>query len=402
MTALFSPSSLQPHQSPFQKGLVYKGTLRFEQGSVPCSIYFRKEVQQRPLADRNYLVSGKLQQRGPTDFLFKPKMWEPAPYSWSLAELRYQTKERFRKLLHEHLPSPRVAAFLSSLTTGDVEERLLRYEFGRLGLQHILAISGFHFGILIAFCSFSLGLFLSRSWKIGALFIAVNLYFLFIGSSPAVQRSWLTALFYLLGQFLNRRSSGLNLLGCALAVELIADPLVSANLGFQLSFLSCAGILLFHPLFDTLLQTLLPKRSRKEIQFLTLPSQHGYLFSSFFRQALSLTLAVNLMLLPLLLFHFHTFPLLSLLYNLFFPFLVGMALFALLLSLIFQLLFPPIAELLFSLTDFLTVQLLDLASYPPVALDYSLRIADLPAWSIACTLLILLLSKISFPAPIDE
>ena len=388
ITALFSPASLQPNHSPFQKGLVYKGSLTFDRETVPCSVFYRGLPATRPRADQNYCLSGKIEHKG--DFFFKAKQWIPVAKSWSLAELRYQTKERFKKVLSEHLPSSRVATFLSSLTTGDVEDRLLRYEFSRLGIQHILAISGFHFGILIAFCTFALGLFLPRIWKIGALFLAVNAYFLFVGSSPSVQRSWLTALFYLFGQFLGRPANGLNLLGCALGTELICNPLAAGNLGFQLSFLSCAGILLFYPTFDRFLQTFFPKRSGQESQPLTPLAKHGALLASFFRQSISLTLAVNLLLLPLLLHHFHQFPLLGLLYNLFFPFMIGVTLFLLLIALLFLPLYSPIATLFFFFTDHLTAQLLELTSNPPFALDYLIQTQEFPAWAIPPFLFILL------------
>ncbi len=383
----FSISSLQPHQTPFQKGLLYKGSLAIDGRKIPCSIHTKSE--NRPAADCDYIVSGTLKQRGPYEFAFKAKQWLPLGNSFSLAELRYRAKEALRRFLEQKLPSPRTAALLGSLMTGDVEDRSLRYEFSRVGLQHILAISGFHFGLLIAFCSFFLSLFLSSRWKLIALLLCVNAYFFFVGSSPAVQRSWLTASLYLFGKLIGRHTTGVNLLGTALCVETIADPLVSANIGFQLSFLSCLGILLFYPLFDKPLRFALPKRSVSETDALDLFSKHGFLAASFLRQALSLTLAVNLAIFPLLLYHFHQFPLLGLLYNLFFPFFLSIALFSLLVSGLVHLIFPLLAIPLFQITDFLTAQLLDLASYPPLALDYSIRTLAFPAWAIPLYLSVL-------------
>ncbi|HSX26087.1 MAG TPA: ComEC/Rec2 family competence protein [Chlamydiales bacterium] len=367
--AYFSISSLQPHQSPFHRGFVYRGSLYTANNQIPCAVYFQGHSP--PAANCDYLLSGQLTQREGFSYTFKAKDWVPIPKTWSLAEFRFRTKETFRTFLEQKLTRPRTATFLSSLITGDVEDRSLRYEFGRLGLQHILAISGFHFGILIAFSSFFLSFFLSSRWKIIFLLVAVNSYFLFVGSLPAVQRSWLTAQLYLISKLIGRQTTGLNLLGVALLIEVILNPLVSSHIGFQLSFLSCGGILLFHPHFERWLRKFLPKRKSYT---LTLLSQHGYLLSSFLRNSLSIALSVNIALLPLLLYHFHQFPLLSLFYNLFFPFFVGGALFLLLLSLILYILFSPIAEPFFYLTDFWTAQLLDLAAYPPLALDYSIRV----------------------------
>jgi len=378
--AYFSISSLQPHQTPFQKRLLYKGTLYINQAKLPCSISTR--IENRPIADKNYVLSGTLQQKGAYQYAFKPKKWHPIDGSFSLAEMRYQAKESLRRLLEQKLPSPRTAALLSSLITGDVEDRSLRYEFSKIGLQHILAISGFHFGLLIAFCSFFLGLVLKSKWKFLALLVGVNAYFLFVGSSPAVQRSWLTASLYLCGKLMDRHSTGINLLGVALSIEILCDPLASSQIGFQLSFLSCLGILLFYPPFERSLRIYLPKRNFFESEDLTFPAKHGYLISALLRQSLSLTLSVNLAIFPLLLFHFHQFPWLSLLYNLFFPLFLSLALFFILLALLTHLLWPPAASLLFQAADFFTAQLLDLSAYPPLALDYSLRLVSFPAWPI--------------------
>lgn len=375
--AVFSPSSLQTHATPFHKDLLYKGTLQTKFGALPCTIAYAKGVATHPSADCSYRVHGKLAPRDGHMVAFKPKTWEPVAGTFSLAEMRYQTKEAFKRCLQTHLSSKKAATFLSAMTTGDVDDRLLRYEFGRVGLQHLLTISGFHFGILIAFCSFCLNFFLSRPQRICALFILVTLYYLFVGSSPAVQRSWMTAALFLGSEALRRPSSGLNLLGIALLIEVFLDPYVVSHIGFQLSFLSCAGILLLCPLLETQLQVWLPKRNWPEIRALSRPSQHVYLLCHFFRKAISLTFAVNIAMLPLLLFHFHQFPLLGLLYNLFVPFLVAVAMSLLLLALIFLALFPPIATLFFTMTNALTTELLHLVAQPPLVLNFSMQTASL-------------------------
>jgi competence protein ComEC len=375
--ALFSIHSVHTHHSPFQKRRLYQGTIYLKEGAFPCSIYGKgKEI---PSAACDYIVRGKLQQRAPYEYLLQPKEWKAVKNSWSIAEVRHKTKERIRKFMHQKL-SRRPAIFLSSLITGEIEERSLRYELGKLGLQHILAVSGFHFGILIAFSSFFLSCFLPRFPKYLILMIAINAYFLFIGALPAVQRSWLSAQLYLTAKCLRKQTTGLNLLGCAMALELCLNPLICSNIGFQLSFLSCGGILLLHPLFEPFLRTYLPKRDKEQIGDLSYFSKHAYLLSLFLRQSISLMLSVNCALAPLILYHFHQFPLLSLFYNLFFPFGAALALIFLLISITLQFLIPPLASPFFALANAITNQLLDLASYPPSSLDYCLSVSHFPAW----------------------
>jgi len=389
--ARFSISNIQAHQSPFFRDLLYRGTLYLEGHSFPCTMSIKKD---RPVASQDFLVDGVLHQRGPFDYTFKPKSWEPVPNSWSLAEFRYQTKQHLRSFLHNKLHRPRTASFLYSLVSGEVEDRQLRYEFGRLGLQHILAISGFHFGLLMASFSAGLGLFLSRQWKWGLMLVCATAYFVFVGSSPAVQRAWIGACLFLTSKLLGRPASAINLLGGALLIELIIDPLVAVNLGFQLSFGSCFGILLFHRGFDQTLEILFPKRSFIVSASLPPLSKFLFLLSSFLRKALALTLAVNTAILPLLLYHFGKFPGLSLVYNLFYPLFVSFALLGLVIACTGFLLFGLLSTPAFALLDWWTDQLLALVSYPPLVLDRYLYVQNFSPHVVLAYVFALLLAGI--------
>lgn len=305
--------------------------------------------------------------------------------------MRFQAKEGFRAFLKKRLFKENVASFLGSLITGDVEKRELRYQFGKVGLQHLLAISGFHFALLIYFFSLFLDLFLNPKAKIIALLILIHFYFFFVGSVPSVQRSYLLALFYLSSLLIDRHGAPLNLLGAALLIECLINPWIVSSIGFQLSFVSSAGILLlYRPLESICLNLLSPS---KDLNFI---SEHGRIFSLFLIRSMSLSIAVNLSILPLLLYHFHAFPILSLFYNLFFPLVLSLALFMLLFSFLSFVIFPPISPFFFSLTDFFTAQLLDLIRYPPVSLDYSFRVYEFPALFIPFYLFALLLFSVSY------
>jgi competence protein ComEC len=376
----FSLSSLQKEHSPFHEKLLYRGTLYVDGTPLTCAVSLPSQSE-RLTADQDYILKGTLAQRGPFDYFLKSTEWAAVPHTWSLAELRFQTKERFRKWLDEKLEHPRTASLLSSLATGEIEERLLRYEFGRLGLQHLLAISGFHFGVLVAFLSLLLGLFLPPRPKWIVLLCLAFFYYLFIGSAASVQRAWIVVALFLLGKILRKSSDPINLLGAALLMELLLNPLRIATLAFQLSFASSFGILFFHRWFQERLFLFLPKRTWRESIALKPLSQLFYLLCTFLRQGMSLSLAVNVMILPLLLYHFGKFPCLSLLYNLFYPFLIGILLIALLSVLFFSLVAAPLSPFLFRLLDAYTKELLELSSYPPLLLDVSFYL-HLPAWGL--------------------
>jgi len=362
----FSIHSLKVEASPFHQSYAYIGTLKnFESiegdkaRNIPCKIYLPLKTK-RPPANRDYLVEGTLINN---QFKANKKSsWEMIPYTFSLAEWRFQAKQLFSRYIKHHLKNKEVASFMTTLTTGDIEERFLAFEFSKLGLQHILAISGFHFGLLALFVGFILRLIFPLKPSAAILFILLTAYFIFIGNSPSVQRAWITLSIFLVGYLFNLRSTALNAMGVALMIELLVEPLSITHIGFQLSFTATLALLLFYPPFDQLLKKIFPKRPLKVIATMSSIDQHGYLLSAFLRKSLALNFAVHFLTLPILLFLFHKFPLLSLLYNLFVPSLVGFSLLLLLLSIPFP--------FLHALNNGYTSLLLDLIAHPPALFNY--------------------------------
>ncbi len=395
--AVFAIHSVQRTRSPFSSGWLYQGELRaFESktGRWPCTVIYKGKGSLRPKANCDYLLEGALRQRGPFNFSLKAKEWKPIEGTFSLAEIRMKAKEKIRSLLQRHMEI-RPANFLTALFTGELEDRMLRFEFSRLGLQHILAISGFHFALVAAFAAYFLRHLFPYRPRLIALLGLATLYFVLVGNSPPVLRSFLAAALFLFGRFLGRRSSGLNLLGACLLFEIAIDPLSVMQLGFQLSFLSCAAILLLSAPIRLALLPLFPKRTLKEAASLPFFSQFATVCLSFFVSALSLTLAVNLALLPLLLHQFHRFPLLSLLYNLFIPPLSALCLLLTLPALALAPLSPLFSIPFFKTAGFFAGELLEIVGHPPALLDVVISLA-LPGWVLAPWLFILFLLGVYF------
>ena len=213
---------------------------------------------------------------------------------------------------------------MAALLTGNMQNRILSYQFGALGQQHLLAISGFHFALLTLFLAFVLKRFLSERALSIALIVLLTGYFFYMGSTPSIHRAWVGVLIFLFGKLFYLRPTALNALGVALISALILDPLVITEVGFQLSFGATLGILLFYNPFEQRLEAVLPKRTFKILKEVPFYDQVGYLLCAYIRKVCALNGAVLTFTLPLLLFHFHHFPLLSLVYNLFFPLLFSL------------------------------------------------------------------------------
>lgn len=376
-------------KTPFGSLWNYKGILksysRYNQTlakdiPIVISVPFEKEGL-RPNADYRYQFSANLKQTSKGKYILTPlknEEWQPLKKLYSLAEWRFSTKSQLQKHIQGSVQDQHVGAFLSGIATGEFDDRLLSFELGRFGLQHLMAISGLHFSILSALLAFSFGVFFSR--KVAA-FLTIGMmsaYFIFLGASPSVTRAWIAILIGLTSFFLERNSSSLNSLGIAALIVILWDPLIIEEIGFQFSFGITAAILLWSAPCDHLLQKIFAKRKLSEVIAVDAWDQHAYCLLHFFRQGLALCLAVNLVALPLTLYHFHQFPLMSLVYNLFFPFLMSFSLILLALACFSALLFPWLASQLHTINESYTQFVLNFAFNLPKTFDATLQVKEIP------------------------
>ena len=252
-TALFHIEEVKRHAGPFTSGLVYVGSLKsFHTNDqtyhrLPCRFYIRQK-KNRPLAHCDYLISqATLIETSPYHYILKSKNpWIPVKGSHSFAEWRFQLKERVRSHLKSHYTEARVYHLMAALLTGNMDNRILSYQFGLLGQQHLLAISGFHFALFAFFLAFILKRFLPPRILAIVLVILLSGYFFYMGNTPSISRAWIGVIIFLLGKVFYLRPTALNTLGIALLLALVLDPLVITEVGFQLSFGATLGILLFY------------------------------------------------------------------------------------------------------------------------------------------------------------
>lgn len=329
----------------------------------------------RPLANQDYWVTGKLIQNTQGLYLLKVSSkthWVAILGSRSWAEQRYQWKRKVTNWIESQLAYPVSANFLAGLATGEFDDYWMKQQFARFGLQHLLAISGFHFAIIASFLSFLFRLFFSQRFQMINLLLLLAIYCFFLGPQPSILRAWLMCSLTLLGGLFEKQTNALNLLGFALLAILGYYPLLSQEIGFRLSFATTIAILLFYPLAHTWLNDLFLKRSLSEVMKMSSWNQHGYCVLAFLRKGIALTLAVNAFALPLTLYHFHQFPWMSLLYNLFFPFLASGSLCLLLLGGLLSFI-PCLAKTIHHFNDFYTYSLLQLTYQVPSEVDAYLQ-----------------------------
>ena len=149
------------------------------------------------------------------------------------------------------------AAVLSAMIIGQKTglSHEVRDHFSRIGISHLLAISGLHMSI-IGYLSFLLFLQcfrpfpgyvnqgLARKTALALTFIPLSGYAVLAGFSPATQRAMIMAAVLIAAMVIDRETDPINVLCLAGILILALDPAALFSISFQLSFSAVAAIIL--------------------------------------------------------------------------------------------------------------------------------------------------------------
>lgn len=140
--------------------------------------------------------------------------------------------------------------FVVALLLGDsgLVDKATRQEFSTAGVAHVLALSGLHVGfiaLIIWWLLFPLDYMRMKKARLAITLAAIIGFALFTGLTPSVVRATVMIGFVFAALIFYRRSDPLNALAMAALVILLFSPSALYSVGFQLSFLTVAAILLF-------------------------------------------------------------------------------------------------------------------------------------------------------------
>ncbi len=221
-------------------------------------------------------------------------------------------REYITSVFEDHLP-PNQSALMRGFLIGDV--RFIPTEvyqrFKDTGTLHVLAASGSNIGYVTLTIFLVARLFrLPRRSRYLLAIGAVVIFSFLAYNQPSVVRASVMAVVALVGMSLRRDQNWLNTISVAGLIVLAFHPLYLYDLGTQLSFAAAFSLILFMPTLEPLLPN-----SKK------LPMRIVRYFLMIFYGSVVAQLGV----IPILLYHFHTVPLVSFLSNLVIVPLVGLA-----------------------------------------------------------------------------
>ncbi|GGH77634.1 competence protein ComEC [Filimonas zeae] len=217
--------------------------------------------------------------------------------------------------IHRYIADKQLAGVAAALLIGyrDELDRELLTDYAAAGVVHVIAISGMHLAMIYGLlCVVLKRLKPHRQLRWVHVIITLLVLWLFTGLAgavPSITRSAVMFSVIVLGQAFYKRHNAFNNLAASAFLLLVHHPFCLWDIGFQLSYAAVAGVMLFYqPLYQCMIW------------------QNRML--DYIWQLTALTLAAQVLALPVVLYHFHQFPVFFVLSNLFIVPLSGIALYA--------------------------------------------------------------------------
>lgn len=214
----------------------------------------------------------------------------------------FATRKKILRILQKNIPGEKERSLAEALLIGykdDLEQSLVQ-SYTNTGVVHIIAISGLHLGIVYWLLSVLLKP-LSQKTKIKRMvpFLTVAgiwAFSLLAGAQPSVLRAAFMFTLIVTGQSLNRKSSVYNTLAVSAFLLLCINPFWLWDVGFQLSYAAVLSIVIFmRPIYNWFYF------KNKLLDFIW--------------KLNAVTLAAQVLTLPVSIFHFHQVPTLFMLAN---------------------------------------------------------------------------------------
>lgn len=223
----------------------------------------------------------------------------PRVNQWLLTIIR----SHVRGALERHIERPASLAILEALLLADRSgiDPEIRLSFARMGIAHLLAVSGLHVFLVGMILYGLLKPVLNRfgwSWqwvegiRSSITLILIGLYVAVVGTPVSAVRALIMVTAFIGGRILQRSPNSLNGLGAAAVVILITQPASLFDVGFQLSFSAVGALIIMTPILQH-------------------PIPHRWRYHRFWKSPINLLLAsviATLGTMPSLLYHFGILP----------------------------------------------------------------------------------------------
>ena len=213
----------------------------------------------------------------------------------SFRKFIYSSREMILTILRKNIKNERELGLAEALLIGyknDLEQSLVQ-AYTNTGVVHIIAISGLHLGLiywLLALILKPLKKKRKTKWLSPVLIITGLWLFSFLaGAQPSILRSALMFTCIVLGESLSKKTSIYNTMAVSAFILLCINPFWLWDVGFQLSYAAVLSIIVF---------------MRPVYNWFYIKNK---LLDAFWKMN-AVTIAAQLLTVPLSIYHFHQFP----------------------------------------------------------------------------------------------
>jgi competence protein ComEC len=219
----------------------------------------------------------------------------PGKNKTRFTEFIFASREKVLKILRNNIKGEKELGLAEALLIGykDDLDKTLVQSYSNTGVVHVIAISGLHLGLiywLLLQVTFILKKKRNLKWLRPLIIIAgLWLFSLLAGAQPSIIRSAVMFTCIVLGESMTRKSSIYNTLAFSAFLLLCYNPYWLWDVGFQLSYTAVLSIVIFmQPIYNWFYV------KNKILDFIW--------------KLNAVTLAAQILTLPISIYHFHQFP----------------------------------------------------------------------------------------------
>ena len=198
----------------------------------------------------------------------------------------------------------KIASLFIGIVFGDrsmIDEETVQ-NFNASSLSHILAVSGMHFTFLISGVIILLKDFLGRKKTYILGIVVILLYMVITGFSASIFRAGIMGILMLISKLIYRKNDIWTSISISLLVMIIYNPFLIFDIGLQLSYCAMIGILFF----QKMIYKYLIKKILKIKKLRYHPQKWIMTFISKILEYISVTISAQILILPIMIYNFHS------------------------------------------------------------------------------------------------
>ena len=273
-----------------------------------------------------------------------------------LYKIKKQLIHQLNELFHEPIASL-VKAFLLGDKSGIDSD--FSNDLGKLGLSHVVVISGLHITILAGLVFQITGYFyLKNEHRIGFVILFLLFYVALIGFPASAVRGSLMGSLCFVSEVVGRKyKKGISLLSAAFIMVFLEPRLLLFDIGFQLSFFATASILYLHPIWK---------------------EHFVHFLGKYIGEIMSVTMAATIATNPMIFYYFGKMSLISPISNLLIVPIVGFLILFSLLAILTSLIFFPLGKVfgvfVWGILQYFLIVIYFLQKSPLVFLEFQINL----------------------------